>query len=199
MAEDGPRRDFEAAYAAGTPPWDIGRPQPEIVKLAAEGGVKGMVLDVGCGTGENALYLASLGRRVVGVDGSPAAIARAREKAAERGLPVAFHLADALDLRKLHLRVETVIDCGLFHVFSDEERRPYAESLTEVLSPGATLHVLCFSDQEPPGPGPRRVSEYELRAAFRSLFALVRIRPALFESLAHPGGAKAWLATLVRI
>ncbi|WP_242340422.1 class I SAM-dependent methyltransferase [Anaeromyxobacter sp. SG66] len=198
MAE-GPRRDFEAAYLAGTPPWDIGRPQPEIVKLAGEGEVRGTVLDVGCGTGENALHLASLGRPVVGVDGSPAAIARAREKAAARGLEVAFHVADALQLGRLRLRVETVVDCGLFHVFSDEERRPYAESLTEVLSPGGVLHILCFSDAEPPGPGPRRVAEYDLRATFRSLFAMVRIRPAVFDSLLLTGGAKAWLATFVRI
>jgi SAM-dependent methyltransferase len=196
---DPPRRDFEAAYRDGTPPWEIGGPQPEIVALAQAGEIVGSVLDVGCGTGENALYLASLGKRVLGVDGAPAAIERARAKAAERGLAVPFLVADALDLAKLHRRVETAIDCGLFHVFSDEERRTYAHSLCEVLAPGGTLHLLCFSDEEPPGPGPRRVSEYELGAAFRSIFAMTRIRAARFESHAHPGGAKAWLATLVRI
>jgi SAM-dependent methyltransferase len=190
---------FEAAYQTGTPPWDTGRPQPEIVKLAADGEVVGTVLDVGCGTGENALHLAALGKRVLGVDGSPTAIARAREKAAARGLAVPFLVADALDLGKLHQRVETVIDCGLFHTFEDEQRRPYAESLCEVLSPGGVVHILCFSDEEPPGWGPRRVSEYEIRAAFRAIFAMTRVRPAVFETLRPEGDVKAWLATLVRI
>lgn len=198
MAE-GAGRDFEAAYRDGSAPWDVGVPQPEIVRLAAEGEIVGDVLDVGCGTGENALHLAGLGRRVVGIDAAPTAIARAREKAAARGLGATFLVADALDLARLRRRFETAIDCGLFHTFAPEQRRPYAQSLCEVLAPGGTLHLLCFSDEEPPGPGPRRVSEYEIGDAFRSLFALTRIRAGRFESLLHAGGAKAWVATLVRI
>jgi SAM-dependent methyltransferase len=192
-------RDFEEAYRAGAPPWDIGRPQPEVVRLAEEGEIVGEVLDAGCGTGENALYLAGLGMRVTGVDASPLAVERARKKAAERRLSPVFLVADALDFARLRRRFETALDCGLFHVFDREDRRRYAHSLCEVLSPGGTLHLLCFSDEEPPGPGPHRIAEHDIRDAFRSLFVLTRIRPGRFESLLHEGGAKAWVATLVRI
>lgn len=198
MSEGG-RRDFEAAYREGAAPWDVGGPQPEIVRLADDGEIVGDVLDAGCGTGENALHLAARGMRVVGIDAAPTAIARAREKAAARGLAVPFLVADALDLGSLRRRFETVLDCGLFHAFDPAQRRPYAQSLCEVLSPGGTLHLLCFSDEEPPGPGPRRVAQHEIGDAFRSIFAVTRIRPARFESRIHPGGARAWLATLVRI
>lgn len=193
------RRDFEAMYRDGPPPWDLGRPQREVIALAEAGEIVGEVLDVGCGTGEHALYLASLGKRVMGVDASPAAIAQAQAKAAQRGLAVPFRIADALQLGKLHRRFETVLDVGLFHVLADEERRPYAESLCEVLSPGGKLHILCFSDEEPPGPGPRRVPEYDIRATFRSIFAMVDVKPAVFETRTSADGAKAWRATLVRV
>src|SRR5881397_1035587 len=74
----------------GTPPWDIGRPQPVIVRLAEEGAIRGEVLDVGCGTGENALFLASRGLRVVGLDGAPRAIEKAEAKAQKRGARIEF-------------------------------------------------------------------------------------------------------------
>lgn len=196
---DGARRDFEAVYQAGSAPWDIGRPQPEIVALAAAGEIVGDVLDVGCGTGENALHLAALGRRVVGIDLAPTAVAAAREKAATRGLPAAFLVADALDLGKLRRRFETVVDCGMFHALEPAQRRVYARSLTEVLSPGGTLVLLCFSDEEPPGPGPYRLSQYELGEAFRSIFVVSSIRPGRFEANRPGGGARAWVAKLTMI
>jgi SAM-dependent methyltransferase len=190
--------DFEAMYAA-TPPWDIGRPQPEVLRLADDGEFRGDVLDVGCGTGENALLLASRGHRVVGVDAAPTAIERARAKAAQRGLEASFLVHDALDLGALRHRFVTALDCGLFHVLDDASRPTYVESLAAAVGPGGSLHLLAFSDEEPPGPGPRRIAQWEIRTAFRGPFVLTRLREARFESSLHPGGARAWLATLVRV
>ena len=97
----GPPSRFEAAYA-GTPPWDIGRPQPAFLALVEAGLVTGRVLDVGCGTGEHTLLAAGMGLEAVGIDSAPTAIDRARRKAVERGLPARFVLGDALAAR-LHL------------------------------------------------------------------------------------------------
>src|SRR5436305_5539045 len=80
---------FDAMYE-GTPPWDIGRPQPTFVELAERGAFRGRVLDVGCGTGEQALLAAGLGLDASGVDASPTAIAQAEQKATERGLNARF-------------------------------------------------------------------------------------------------------------
>ena len=172
---DGPPRDFEESYRSGDAPWEIGRPQAELVRLAEAGRVVGSVLDVGCGTGENALYLAARGHAVFGVDGSETAIQRAREKAAARGL-----------------------GATQFHVFPDPQRREYAHALAEVTASGSDLFILCWSDEEPPGPGPRRVAEHEIRDAFRSIFAVMDVVPAGFERRgAEP--ARAWLAHLTKI
>ncbi len=128
---------FDAVYQRGVPPWDIGHPQREFVHLEETGEVEGRVLDVGCGTGENALYFERRGHPTWGVDFSPTAIARARAKAAERGLAVTFQVASALELSALHETFDTVTDCGLFHTFSDEERIRYSASVASVLRPGA--------------------------------------------------------------
>ena len=88
---------WDASYHGGPAPWDTGRPQPAIMRLAAEGRFAGRLLDAGCGTGENALHVASLGFAVLGVDVAETALAIARAKAAERGIEeVEFAAADAL-------------------------------------------------------------------------------------------------------
>jgi SAM-dependent methyltransferase len=191
-------QEFEASYQAGTPPWDIGRPQPAIVALAEAGRFVGSVLDVGCGTGETALWLAARGHAAWGVDASPTAVAAARRKAAERGLPAQFHVWDALQLARMRKAFDVLIDCGLFHALPEDQRRLYAQSLAEVAPSGSELFLLCFSDAEPPGPGPHRVKEYEIRDAFRSIFAVMDVEPALFErNGAEP--ARAWLAKMTKI
>jgi SAM-dependent methyltransferase len=120
--------EWDASYTADTPaPWDIGRPQPTFVRLADEGRLTGRLLDAGCGTGENALLAASRGADVTGIDVAPTAIARARAKASERGLTARFEIADALDLGRLSLTVDTVIDSGVFHVFGDDDRAQWAQ------------------------------------------------------------------------
>jgi cyclopropane fatty-acyl-phospholipid synthase-like methyltransferase len=123
--------------------------------LEEAGLIRGSVLDGGCGTGENALYLASRGHEVWGLDFVPVAIERATAKAKERGLDAHFQVGDALMLDQLGRSFDTVINCGLFHTFGDEERPLYASGLATVVRPGGSVHILCFSDPEPPGQGPR--------------------------------------------
>ena len=152
-----PTMTFESAYRNGVPPWDIGRPQPAIVRLAEEGLITGDVIDLGCGTGENALFLASRGLAVVGVDAAPTAITRADEKARLRGTEATFVVADALALEALERSFDVAIDCGLFHTFSDADRVRYERSLQRILRAGARYVLLCFSENQsgrarsPPG------------------------------------------------
>jgi cyclopropane fatty-acyl-phospholipid synthase-like methyltransferase len=187
---------FDSAYA-GTPAWDIGRPQPAIVRLADDGEIAGRVLDVGCGTGEHVLFLAERGLEAVGIDGAPRAIQKAVAKAAARGIEANFEVVDALDIpRRLGL-FDTVIDSGLFHVFSDEERPRFRASLAAALRPGGTYLMMCFSDREPGDWGPRRISQSEVRSTFADGWQLNYIQASAFTTTM--GTADAWLASFKRL
>jgi len=189
---------FEEAYH-GTPPWDIGRPQREIVRLEESGKISGDVLDVGCGTGENALYLVGRGHKVWGVDSAPSAIAIARRKAEERGLAVTFLVQDTLNLHEIGRTFDTVIDIGLFHTLSDPERPCFVRKLSEVLKPGGTYFMLAFSEQEPGGYGPRRITQKEIQAAFSDGWRINEIQATIFESRTRAEGPHAWLSSITRI
>jgi SAM-dependent methyltransferase len=188
---------WDASYLDGPAPWDLGRPQPAIVRLADDGAFSGSVLDAGCGTGENALYIASRGLHVLGVDVAPTALSIAREKAAARGMDAEFADCDALHLDRLGRAFDTVLDCGLFHSFDTGERRDYVASLASVTRPGGTLQLLCFSDADEESRGPHPVSREELRAAFRG-WRIVSIRAERIETMFDAQGSPAWLAELER-
>jgi cyclopropane fatty-acyl-phospholipid synthase-like methyltransferase len=196
------RQVFENAYA-GQAPWDIGKPQKPFIDMADE--ISGSVLDAGCGTGDTALFLAGRGRQVTGIDFLEEPIRRAKRKAAERGLPVAFLVKDALTLKDWSERFDNVVDSGLFHVLSDEDRTKYVAGLAKVLKAGGRLFLMCFSDQEPGTQGPRRVSKKELYDAFAQGWGVesiqpcqVEVRPDMKDLSFSEGGPKAWFAIVRR-
>ena len=190
---------FNDAYR-GIPPWDIGRPQHEFLKLAESGELDGEVIDIGCGTGEHAILFASKGNKVLGIDSSPLAIEKARAKASQRGSKAEFKVADALRLGRLGQKFDAATDSGLFHVFSDSDRAAYVESVRSVLRPKGRYYMLCFSDREPIGwGGPRRVSKDEILRSFSRGWHVNHIRPARFESSFHDRGGEAWFSKITKI
>jgi cyclopropane fatty-acyl-phospholipid synthase-like methyltransferase len=183
----------------GSPPWDIGEPQPEFVRLAEAGKLHGQVLDVGCGTGEQVILAARHGAEAMGVDIAELAIERARAKAEERGISATFQVADVLHLDQLARQFDVITDSGVFHVFDDEQRPVYVNSLRSALGRGGMYYMMCFSDRQPGGWGPRRVSQAELRTAFADGWSIRSIEPVKFTVAIDPNGAQAWLATIERL
>src|SRR5256885_13197936 len=123
------RPSWNSVYE-GSPPWDIGRPQPDFVKLADAGKFSGRVLDVGCGTGEHVMLAASHGAEAMGVDVAELAIDRAPAKAHPRGISAMFEVGDVLHLDRLGRPVGGITDSGVVHVLDDEDRTGFVNILT---------------------------------------------------------------------
>lgn len=192
---------WDASYREGPAPWDTGRPQPAVVRLTSEAAFAGAVLDAGCGTGDNALHIASSGLSVLGVDVAESALTIATKRARDRAVDVAFEPADALRLDRLGRTFDTVLDCGLFHTFDSIERPRYGASLASVTRRGGTLFVLCFSD-DGPETGPHPVTKDELEESFGSErgWRIAAIDADQIQTRYHDDhGAPAWCATIKRV
>ena len=175
---------FTRQYAAGTAPWDIGRPQPEMIALEESGTFGHRVLEVGCGRGALSIYLAGRGHQVLGIDGAEQAIDSARAAARGTDLDVIFVLGDVVHvMRQIHDPFDAVVDVGFFHGLDDDGRIRFAEELARVLAPGGVYAMLAFSDRVPGAFGPHRVSADEICAVFAgSQWRVREIRPAELRS-----------------
>ena len=166
--------DFDALYRGespgegiapmASPPWDNNAPSESVIAWQTRGWVHGDVLDIGCGLGDNAVYLAKNGHTVTGLDISPTALATAEQRAKDAGVDVTFAVADSTKLDDYSDAFDTVIDSGLFHSLDDEGRRSYVAAVHRATRSGATLLLSCFSDANPVGEEWRpAVSESTLR------------------------------------
>ena len=178
-------------YASGELPWDTGRPEPVLVEFVHSSGVApGRTLEIGTGTGTNAIWLAERDFDVLGVDVSPLAIERARAKMDGRALHCRFATLDFLAAPPPDGPFDFVFDRGCFHVFDESwERERFAENVAAVLKPGGLWLSLIGSTEGPPREvGPPRRSAREIALAIEPALEIVELRSAEFRG--HD--SKAW-------
>lgn len=186
-----PHPSWNERYASGDLPWDTGQPEALLVDFVTSGGVKpARTLEIGAGTGTNAVWLAERGFDVLGVDVSPLAVEQARAKMKDRDLRCRFATLDFLAAPVPYGPFHFVFDRGCFHVFDQsEERAHFARRVAAALVPGGLWLSLIGSTEGPPREvGPPRRSAREVAVAVEPALEILELRSAEFRS--HD--AKAW-------
>ena len=187
-----PHPSWNESYASGQLPWDTGQPEPLLIELVASGLVTpGPMLEIGAGTGTNAIWMAERGFDVLGVDVSPRAVERAKAKMEGRALRCRFAVLDFLAAPAPDGPFQFVFDRGCFHVFDEPgERQRFAAHVAAALAPGGLWLSMIGSTEGPPREvGPPRRSAREVVIAIEPMLEIVELRSAEFAD--HD--AKAWL------
>ena len=186
-----PHPSWNESYASGQLPWDTGQPEPLLIEFVTSGGIApAPTLEIGAGTGTNAIWLAEHGFDVLGIDVSPLAVERARAKMKERALGCRFAALDFLEAPPPGGPFQFVFDRGCFHVFDQpDERQRFAAQVAAALAPGGLWLSMIGSTEGPRGDvGPPRRSALEVMLAIEPVLEIVELRSAEFRD--H--GAKAW-------
>ncbi len=139
---------YEVMYRMGKPVWDTGTTPPEIIAAIAQERTSGRALDLGCGTGTHAIYLAQHGWDVIGIDFSPKAISAAREKARQASVKVDFQVADVSRLNLVG-KFDLALDVGCFHGLDAGERKRYIEQLARLVRPGGKFMLWALDRPAP--------------------------------------------------
>lgn len=183
---------WERRYVEGDLPWETGEPDALLAAaLKSHQVAAGRALEIGCGTGVNAVWLAERGFDVTGVDLSPTAIGRAVQRSRDAGVDVCFLATDFLATDVPGAPFAFACDRGCFHVFDeDAERARFAQRVAAHLAPGGLWHsVLGSTDGPPREVGPPRRSAAQIAAAIEPYFEIVELRATRFgttdESAPH--------------
>ncbi|NQT40124.1 MAG: class I SAM-dependent methyltransferase [Planctomycetes bacterium] len=185
--------DWNERYAQEKTPWDTGRPSSALRRILDQYPlVRGRVLELGCGTGTNAVFLARQGFDVTAVDISPLAIERAREKASRAGVDVTLLAADLLDLPELGPPFPLVFDRGVYHAVRRNDLPGFLATLARVSTPGGMYWTLAGNANEIRGdePGPPQVSAEEICRELAPLMDLVQLQEIRFDEILVAGNRK---------
>lgn len=184
------------SYTSGDPlPWDTGVPDPMLIEAVESGAVpRGRALDVGCGTGTNAIWLAQQGYEVLGVDLAPKAIERANAKL--KGERCRFAALDFLAAGP-EGEFDLVFDRGCFHVFDEPaERAKFAAQVASLLAPGGLwLSLIGSTEGAPREMGPPRRSARDVVEAIEPQLEILSLRTNEFP-MDPP--VKAWICRAAR-
>jgi SAM-dependent methyltransferase len=187
-------------YAKGDTPWETGRPSSELQRVVAEVPVRPCrALELGCGAGASAVWLAQQGFDVTALDLSPLAIERASRRAQDAGVQVRFLVADVLQPpAELAGPFAFFFDRGCYHAVRREDPTAYLETLHRLTGPGALGLVLAGNAREPRQPGPPTVTEEQIRAELGSLFEVVHLREFRFDQVEADGSRVLGWSCLLR-
>ncbi len=192
--------DWDAVYREGTPPWDTGAPHAELARVLDEYKLKPQtVLEIGCGTGADAILLSRRRFEVTAVDCSPIAMERARLRAERQDALIRFVLCDIFEFARTSGQFDLVYDCGVYHALRRTQLDRYLDMLWRVTRPGS--YCICFAGAPDPTVtegGPPTVTEDEIHNELGRLFEFVHVRPMRFESLVRPEGYAAWSCLMRR-
>lgn len=191
--------DWDTAYRSGTPPWETGKPALELVRLVHERILRPTTtLELGCGTGANAVHLACRGFEVTAVDASPTAIERARTRAEDTGALLRIVLADVYEFAETAGSFDLVFDAGFYHAVRRLELPRLLDLLWRVTHPGSLYFTLAGAKGESAEGGPPQVSEEEIHNELGRIFECVQLRPFRFESPLRKEGYLGWSCLMRR-
>jgi methyl halide transferase len=189
---------FKESYRTGNIPWDIGKPDFNLIETVTKKSIKSCkALDIGCGTGDNSLWLAQKHFQVTGTDISGIAIEKAKEKASKRNVKCTFLVVDFLRNPIEGAPFGFVFDRGCFHTFdSGQERKRFAKNVAANLQKsGLWLSLIGNADERREGPGPPQRTAIDIVAAVVPYFEILSLTSSRFGSN-HPNPPRCWVCLM---
>lgn len=189
------KEQWEKIYENKRTPWNTETAEPYLSKLVEDGKVKaGRAIDIGCGTGNESIYLATKGFEVTGIDISEKAVSAARRKAKESNVNCSFITANVLEI-PLNQQYDFVLDRACFHFLDPSERQKYIDNIGSLLKPNGTFLLIVSSDQESPK-NTYQLSKEDIHDLFSNLFDIQNVELVTLET--HKEKAKPYICLMKR-